>query len=487
MPKHLTEAAGAAVSSQADFVALAQRRSPYKRMTVKKVSFASENDALEVICHADDAGAHKLSYIITGSARYRLVAEVKEYGPEYASSMFPPPTQNITTDYGVPDVRIGEITLTGTWNTSSTYYTTAVNDTWTAPITVTTANSKLYFTVYTDNRGGLWKLDLVEAPAVTANISMYAAVAGYKYNTEMFTIPAPGSYTLRGTFLGDDPANLPSGGAGTSRGWLHPAASNNYVARVSAPVQGFAILSPGVSNKNWAFRVKHPTLGVDEFIPYHGTNVETIVDAPVFYDGLKLLDFSTLALDQSMDVGSLTMIQHIKGHTSGASGTELVEAWTQDTILPNGTYRAEGAIKTLNPLLTMDSMYTGMLPVNPEVLNSVTTSYRNTYPATVAMGNGSSTFLPAAEGLLLQSVAVVGPDAGHLAAVRFNDRKATRRLEQSTVASPAFIEHRNATLTKFYPRFGYVDNVSVPAGTVWRFDAEYWFGRIPGVKPMIAV
>ena len=473
---------------QPDFVKLAQQRSPYKRMTVKRVSYSGNSNALEVNCFSDDTEHNRVAYLITGGTAYRIVAEVREHNDGYASSYAPPLTGETDADYGVYDVRVSqsEVTTSGTWNTTSTWYTTQVGATWTAQITTTEANAKVVFNVYTDNRGGKWNVDLVQAPAVTGSISTYAATAAIKYGVQVLTVPTPGTYTLRGTFAGDDPANVPSGGAGTSRGWLLGSTSTAFLARVSQPVQGYVALSPGVSNKNFAFKVQNPSAGVAEFIPYHGTQVETIVDQPIFYNGASVIDVNALALDQSVNVDSFTMVQHIKGHTS-ASATELVEIWTIDVISPNSTYHAEGAVKVISNLKATSAMYSGMLPFNPAVLDTVVTSYRNSYPATVAMGDGHSTNLPKDEGRYVSSVAMVGANPNQLAAVRFNDRDETRRVSDNTYSVPAFIEHRNSGLAKFYPRLGYTDGDSVSTGNVWRFNVDYWFGRAPGIKPMVTI
>jgi hypothetical protein len=473
---------------QPDYVQLAQQRSPYKRMTVKRTSYSGQADALEISCHADNADRHRVSYLFTGGPNYRIVGDVREHSNEYAMS-YSPPSGETDADYGKFDVRIkqGEVTLAGAgWNTAATYYTTAVGATWTAQIVTTEPNARVLMTHYTDNRGGRWTLDLVELPAVSATISTWASVGANKYGVHVLTVPNPGTYTLRGTFAGDDPANPPSGGAGTSRGWLLNATVDLYLARISQPVQGYALLSPGVSNKNFAFTIKNPASGVPEFIPYHGTAVETIVEPPRVYADGALLDVAAMTIDTPLEVESLAVVQHIKGHTSSAP-TELVEVWTVDTFAPDGTYKALGTLKVLSPLEAQRAMYTGMLPFNPAVLDLLVTSYRNAYPATAAMGNGSSTSLPLTEGRFLTSIAAVGPNPAHLAAARYNDPVSTRRQLVNANDPAAFIEHRTPTLGKFYPRFGYTDGTAVPAGTVWRFDVDFWFGRIPAIKPLITV
>lgn len=473
-------------AEQPDFVRLAQSRSPYDRMTLT----ATSGGGFLVRCFSGPAaGADNVAYQITAGPRYRLIGTVTEHSLERGGGYVPDPTDTLSVEPG--DVRIedGDVTTTGTWTKGSTWYTTEEGATWEATITTTSPGDEVFMSFYFDNRGGMWKIELVEDPTVTANFSVFRASGGTDANHRIFSVPNPGTYTLRGTFLGADPANPPSGG--TARGWLiNPSGSPVYYqARVATFTLTGGALSDGASNKSWALRAMHPEVGGEEFMPWHGQDVETIVTQPEFYDRGRKINTGSLATGDTIEVGDLSMVQHIKCHNS-ASPDELIDVHTIDTILPNGTYQSNGRIEVLHDLISTDQMYTGMLPFNPSELNRVVTSRRTTYPAGPGMASGGSTKVGDDDGLHSTSVAVVGDDPNVLAAVRFNAPDETRRLSVSNNAGdptnvPMFIDHRSETLGKVYPRFGYVDGTLVHVGTVWRFSVDYWFGRAPGIRWLV--
>src|SRR5699024_6748690 len=151
-------------------------------------------------------------------------------------------------------------------------------------------------------------IELVEDPDVSADVSTFSASSGTAANNHVFAVPTPGTYTLRGTFAGADPANPPSGG--TARGWLiRPDQDPQfYLVRVSTRTLDEGVLSPSASNKNWAFRVINPDAGGEEFFPWHGQDVETIMREPEFYDRGRRIDVTSLTVGEPVEVGELTMV-----------------------------------------------------------------------------------------------------------------------------------------------------------------------------------
>lgn len=473
-------------AQQPDFVGIAQPRSPYKSMTLTAIS----GGGLIARCHADDTpdeGTNYVSYEITHGGRYRLVSTIAEGGAGRGVLHLPDPEDS----YGVfpGDVRMtdGLIATTGTWNSSTTWFTTEIGATWEVSITTNAQDARVYMNFFKDTRGGVWQIDLAELPAISSTYSTHSESNDDQNSAHVLTVPEPGTYTLRGTFLGEDPNLPPSSGA--ARGWLLNNSHNYYLVRVSEPTPQEGALSPGASNKNWAFRVTHPEAGGEEFLPYHGTDVETIMQPAQFFDGATPVNVDALTPGEPISVGRLTMVQHVQCHSS-ASPDELIDVRTIDTIFPDGTYRAEGRVEVLHDLLSSDQMYTGMLPFNPGELNLTVTAFRNAYPSGPEMATAGTNTHLGDEGLHATSVALVGDDPNIVAAVRFNTPDETRRMSVSDNFGnewhqPMFIEHRNADLGKVYPRFGYTDGTLVPAGTVWRFSVDYWCGRIPGIRHLI--
>lgn len=472
--QYVDESAAKLLGGQVDFVEMGQKRSPYNRLTVTR----NPDGTTEATCHADDG--HGITYTLTGGDQYRLVGTITEHGE--GGGLYTPDTQErLTVEDGDRRVANGDFTTGGTWSTSSTWYTTEVGATWETTITTTQPDTHVFMSLYCDDRGGIWEVELVEDSSVSALVTTHRSSAGTVAGIRVLAVPTPGTYTLRGTFVGEDPNNPLA--SGSPRGWL-AGNDEGYTARLATLTGGRVTLSPGASNKNWALRVRHPDAGEEEFFPAHGTDVETIVEPPAFYDGTRALD---LAAGGTVDVGSLSIVQRIRCHIS-ASSDDLIEVYTTDTITPDGTYRTGGRIEVLHDLISTHQMYTAMLPFNPAELNQVVTSFRNSYPAGPDMA-GPSTRL-GEEGLHTTSVAVVGDDPNVMAAVRFDVPEETRRMSQNenindSWHTPMFIEHRSEGLGKVYPRFGYLNGTPISAGTVWRFTAEYWFGRIPGIRHLI--
>lgn len=455
---------------QPDFLALARERSPYKRMTAT----LNSDETITVTCHADDDGDHTVQYTITNGGRYRIVGEIRETGGSRGIT-YVPALDDAEEHAG--DRMLLDATLDGTWNTSSTYFTEQVGAYWEVEVTTYNPGATIAMSMRRDDRGGLWKVELVEDPSVSALVSGHSVTAENVRGVPVLSIPTPGTYTVRGTFEGDDPHNPPST---TARGWLLSESWPSPLIRVSERSIGSAALSPNPSNKNWALRLAHPDATGDQFFPYHGQDVETILEPPRLYDGATPLN---LTPGETVEVRSLTMVQHIMCHDDDYPEEELVEVRTTDTIHPDGTYRATGRVEVLEDLIAGISTYFGMLPINPAELDTVVTAFRTTYPATPE--TTGTTEIPMGEGLHSTSVAAVGSDPDVMAAIRFNAPEETRRMSVNSITAPMIVQHRDPGFAKLYARLGYASSSVVPAGTVLRFSVDYWAGRVPGIRHLI--
>lgn len=118
-----------------------------------------------------------------------------------------------------------EPTLSGTFNSGSApaTYTSNPGDSFSFSFT----GSELYFQHPEDDRGGLWKFTL--SNGWTRNISTWSsgtAPSSDIVRDLVFDNLPHGEYQCVAEFLGDDPINAPSGGAGTARGWITYQAGN---------------------------------------------------------------------------------------------------------------------------------------------------------------------------------------------------------------------------------------------------------------------
>lgn len=121
---------------------------------------------------------------------------------------------------GVTSVSLTVDDVIGSWiNTEQdTWYTTTVGDSF----SVTTPNcDTIELRFFRNAAGGVWNISVYDTDN---NIVATKAVTTNGSGTVYFNIAEGlrrGVYRVFGVFAGDDPANPPSGGAGTSRGWLY--------------------------------------------------------------------------------------------------------------------------------------------------------------------------------------------------------------------------------------------------------------------------
>ena len=481
--KALTEST-LGLAQRTDYVEVGRRFSPYRTMELRKVpnpyGGVNADPALEVSCIAPD-GRH-VTYTV-GSivpASYQIVSDIWE-------------GETVTAE-GSYTVTAALAELSGTWNTSATYYTTQVGAYVEAPAPFTVAGGTLTIGMRTfaDNRGGIWRLSLVEYPtAGTHDVSVWNETGTYVDKPAEWVVtglPA-GDYTVRATFQGDDPAHVPSSGAGTARGWLAPASNPAAIITMNAVTTTLSKDNPiktGYSNPDYAVQTR-PTPGdTYRFLPDHnqGQDVENGVIAPTYYDGASPIDVA------GMDVGdkitlthSFEIVQRINGRNT-TTGPDTLAAATKQRITPDGTHSVEGSIKVLTDVQVHANSYFLMHIVNPATLDRLVSSWGNEYDLTFT--TEAITNLTVEKNRATSWAAVSSTDDGLFSAVRFNDPNASMRVADSVASDPVWVHHRSATLAKLYPRLGYATDTLVPAGTVWRFSGDYWHGRLPGIAHTVA-
>lgn len=456
---------------QGDYVEQFARLSSYETLTVKKLN---TNNGIEVKCE-DAAGIHHVRYIFTDRPRYQYVGEV------WATSESGPPAPVFST-------RFPDLVTTGTFGgTTATPFTSQVGATWTAQFTTTGPDATVYFSSYTDARGGVWRISLVEAPAVTADVSTWNATVSVRSDRPILTIPEAGTYTIRGEFMGDDPANAPTNGAGTSRGWLLAADSNFPLIRVDS-VGGVATvqLSPK-SNKDFAVSLKPTTGGAYEFVPYHGTDSEREASAPVYLLDGRRIDVAGMAANATVQGASFEIVQNIYGRNSANLSLDLIDLRTKQRITANGVYSVEGQWRTLTDVYADEASYVMMMMGNGTTFTELDSSLGNAYPNTPAK-IGGVTWLEAESDKAVSYALLSEPVSDQAIAVRYNNPTETVRMGADNKREPSrrvFLEHRSVSTVKLYNRlFG--KDVLLPAGWSHRFSGDYFYGRIPAVHDVTA-
>lgn len=180
-----------------------------------------------------------------------------------------------------------------------------------------------------DNRGGIWEFVIDED--ITVIISTYnSSSVSRAIQTIIDSLPF-GEHSYIGTFLGDDPENVPSGGAGTSRGWIatnattDPSVIGVYdkpILIIGSPNPNFCddtnvtnyisrtYLATNGSHKDFAMQLKDSLFGgLGDWIPNHNT----IGTATIF---------ENLATDRSLKIDSGSNLFEVSNrYTLGVSGT----------------------------------------------------------------------------------------------------------------------------------------------------------------------
>jgi len=147
-----------------------------------------------------------------------------------------------------------------------------------AKLTFSILGTGFWFFFLSDSRGGGWKFSVLDSTE-TQNISTYSASAKQSNKAKIFGNLPDGFYNIEAEFMGDDPENTPSSGAGTSRGWFRFDPNDPVTIRETKFKYG--VISPydeiqAVSAINefaiYAKRADDSGVYGKEWVPRHTTN-----------------------------------------------------------------------------------------------------------------------------------------------------------------------------------------------------------------------
>lgn len=163
------------------------------------------------------------------------------------------------------------------------------------------------FTALHNNQGGLWRFIIGEGTPFeqTMDHSVYAEPSSQPTVTIFSGLPF-GRWKVKAVFQGDDPANVPSGGAGTGRGWLKYHSSDATVttaaifgARVSPTASGLGNeLASAGTVQEFALNVSPSGSGLaNTWVPDHGPGGACRnIERSIFVDGELMPDLFRLNL-----------------------------------------------------------------------------------------------------------------------------------------------------------------------------------------------
>lgn len=466
---------------QADYVAQIEAKSPHKAVQIVKVD---AGEALQVAAHSPSGAftTHLIEGTNAGSGRddYRIVGDI------YAGKL------------PVASKQYADLATTGTFVATSEQfaYTTQVGATLEVTVSVPYAGAEIRFYPYKDNRGGVWKFTL---GGQDTSISTFSASAAQETNGFLVSPPGipKGNHVLRGEFMGDDPGNPPSGGAGTARGWLARVYGTGVntgqydTFKLPDLTAGWAQgTQQGVeSNREFAWWLKRAgTEQIAEWIPYHTADTAFNAEPARFFDGDRELNVFRMTLGEALDLtGAFKMVQHVYGRNTAEPTVNLLDIWTTTTIHPSGRMTIEGKIR-VNFNIEVTHPYVIMNPLNSSVFDTVISPIGNVYPNTVAQ-EGTNTWLPESDwGESWLFLSSSQPDQA--AAFRYNNPVATTRrggVDKTAEANRSWLEHRaGGTILKHYQKL-WATGAVIPAGTVHRFSGDYVHAQVPNAFGELSV
>ena len=399
-------------------------------------------------------------------------------------------------DGNIGDISKSELTTltknydseTGTWVKTSipSYYTTVVGTTFAFAFTGT----GFAFNHYADNRGGIWEFvtrDKLNNIISTVQKSVYNVTAIANNTQVVVSGLSSDTYSVVATFKGDDPLNVPSGGAGTSRGWIV------YETRAGYPNLTLKILDLfdtftktddvlyNYSNKEFALSCRPFGSGYAyNFIPEHnavGTAFK-VIDQQLIING-NLTSWDAVG-KYIKNVQSMQLIQKIQGKhpTDNEAMVEIITIHSYK----NGVMSITGKAKFLKKT-EINIGYGIMCPYRLSFSKKMKSSFGNVYSTTVA--DGSHTNLPIEDNEANSFVFINDIDKiNYILAMTVDNPSKSFRKGEIGVGTPfAWLEHRDSNMGKLY--FQPFSNAVVDIGYTFNFSARFLVGIIPNIADLM--
>ncbi|MGP9039823.1 hypothetical protein [Cytobacillus kochii] len=385
------------------------------------------------------------------------------------------------------DLRVGKNydTNSGIWSTSSkNHYTTQIGATFTVSFT----GHKFEFCYFADTRGGVWEFVVDGDTSNKKTFSTYgSANPGV---ATIFTELEDTEHTVIATFKGDDPNNVPSSGAGTSRGWVYYNDGTTNYYSVFATTKGeltkqLDILYPS-SNKEFAIQVSPLNSGFSpQWLPEHNA-IGTVftVDQKVMIDGVEITDW--IAQPFYKEASKLQIIQKMTCKHPDDTSNPVAEIYSVHTVTSTGV-SVTVKIKWLRDV-SITNGYGMMFPVYTSFANELITSLKNRYPSVKT--DGSSTNLVSEKDGAISFAYInntkTDESANTIVAMTITDMKGTYRQGKSGRRSQsiAWLQHRSTELQKLYLHT--FAATTALAGETYEVSGEFIIGKLPMAANLIA-
>jgi hypothetical protein len=382
----------------------------------------------------------------------------------------------------IPSADVLASALTGTYTTGSqpNVYTTTVGDSF----TLNFVGTQLSFRSFRDNRGGIWRftidsglpsqqiVDISTWSATTINPATDLAGATQLVATGL----TDGPHTCTAVFQGDDPAHVPSGGAGTARGWLYHRISGSVVYAGRTVTTKAALLNQTGSFEvmtldsvyECAIRSKPNGEAVTEdwVLAHEGrSGAARNITSAITADGVSL-GTNTSSFGARVPVQSLVVTQTYEAYsTFDAGGSfKLWDGTLTHTFDSNGL-TVDHTINMTRDALCSVGYFAPMCAANITLMDTI--KYSNGFRDVIQ--TQASTVDTAVPGFP-NEVAIYRASTGFGVAYRIED------IEDAVGASPqagaVFFQERGSTLAKAYwTRFS---NEVIPAAAEYSVRATYF-------------
>lgn len=372
-------------------------------------------------------------------------------------------------------------TLSGTWYTTSpnAHFTATIDDTFTTVLTT----SKVNFAHYADNRGGIWEFVIDGDTANAVTISTYSTTPLAPQKVILFDNLAFEEHTIVGTFKGDDPNNVPSGGAGTSRGWVWFGTPNDPNNKTFENFQPDFIntretdLAQGFSNKEYALQVRLQGDTNDyEYLPMHAATgtVFNVNPTNIQVDG-QSIDIMDSLYDVYQECSSITVTQDCVGRNTNTV-QDLMKIDTLHRFNSNAKVTFTGSFNSLEDL-EINIGYGGMLPVHNQNFDKLITSLTTSYAATLTDGSRTNLEdeLDAATSFVFRNSA----SPNYFISIDYLNPNKTLRQEainKGDLGETCFLEHRDVNVAKLYNKLYQATEIS--KGNTLNVSLVFYSGSI---------